>query len=89
MDVLPLAFRALVIGFAIAAVIGPMGLLCIERTLRSGLAAGLATGLGVALADGLYALLVGLGVVPARGQCVDHVLRPVLVAESSGSTTTR
>jgi threonine/homoserine/homoserine lactone efflux protein len=60
-DALPLPLRALAIGFAIAAVIGPIGLLCIERTLRGGLLAGLSTGLGVALADGVYALLVGLG----------------------------
>lgn len=61
MDSTPLLLQALVIGFAIAATFGPIGLLCVERTLRHGLGAGLATGLGVALADGLYCALVGFG----------------------------
>jgi threonine/homoserine/homoserine lactone efflux protein len=52
------------IGFAIAAPVGPVGLLCIRRTLRDGPLAGLATGLGAATADGLYGLVAagGLGI---------------------------
>ncbi|MGN6530073.1 MAG: LysE family transporter [Burkholderiaceae bacterium] len=52
------------IGFAIAAPVGPIGLLCIRRTLRDGPAAGLATGLGAATADGAYGLVAagGLGI---------------------------
>lgn len=52
------------IGFAIAAPVGPIGLLCIRRTLRDGPLAGLATGLGAATADGLYGLVAagGLGI---------------------------
>ena len=49
------------IGFAIAAPVGPIGLLCIRRTLMDGRAAGLATGLGAATADGLYGLMVAAG----------------------------
>ncbi|WP_019911892.1 LysE family translocator [Paenibacillus sp. HW567] len=44
-------------GFAIAAPVGPMSLLCMNRTLRQGFLAGLATGLGITLADMLYALV--------------------------------
>jgi threonine/homoserine/homoserine lactone efflux protein len=43
------------IGFAIAVPIGPIGILCIHRTLKSGLKAGLTSGIGAALADALYA----------------------------------
>ncbi len=49
------------IGLAIAAPVGPIGLLCIRRTLMDGRAAGLATGLGAATADGLYGLMVAAG----------------------------
>ena len=44
--------EAALIGLAIAAPVGPVGLLCIERTLRQGAATGFVTGLGAATADG-------------------------------------
>lgn len=52
---------AFAVGIAVAAPVGPVGLLCIQRTLRGGFAHGLASGLGVATADGLYAALAALG----------------------------
>lgn len=57
--------EAVAIGLAIAAPVGPIGLLCIERTLHHGPARGLATGLGAATADAVYASLgaAGMGVV--------------------------
>jgi threonine/homoserine/homoserine lactone efflux protein len=54
--------RGLAIGFAIAAAIGPIGLLCIRRTLVDGAAVGVASGLGAATADGLYASVAAFGV---------------------------
>ena len=57
----PVFFQALAIGFAVAVPLGPIGFLCIERTLRLGLATGLATGFGVALADASYGALVATG----------------------------
>ncbi|SEN50029.1 putative LysE/RhtB family amino acid efflux pump [Gemmobacter aquatilis] len=53
--------NATVMGFAIAAPVGPIGLLCIRRSLADGRAAGLATGLGAAAADASYGLAVALG----------------------------
>ena len=49
------------VGFAVAAPVGPIGLLCIRRTLANGRAAGLASGLGAASADALYGILVAAG----------------------------
>ena len=49
--------RGLLLGASISAPVGPIGLLCIQRTLRAGHAAGLATGLGAATADACYGLL--------------------------------
>jgi threonine/homoserine/homoserine lactone efflux protein len=53
--------RGLAIGFAIAAAIGPIGLLCIRRTLVEGAAVGVASGLGAATADGFYASIAAFG----------------------------
>ena len=39
-------FKGVLMGFAVAAPVGPIGVLCIRRTLSDGRAAGLATGLG-------------------------------------------
>lgn len=53
--------RGLVIGFSIAAPVGPIGVLCIRRTLADGRAVGLAAGLGAATADALYGAVAGFG----------------------------
>ena len=53
--------RGLVLGFSIAAPVGPIGVLCIRRTLAEGRRMGFATGMGAAAADGLYGLVAGLG----------------------------
>lgn len=52
---------AVAMGLAIAAPLGPIGALCIERTLRGGFRAGMAGGLGTALADALFAALAAAG----------------------------
>ena len=53
--------RGLLIGFSIAAPVGPIGLLCIRRTLADGRAVGLLSGLGAATADALYGAVAGFG----------------------------
>jgi threonine/homoserine/homoserine lactone efflux protein len=46
----------------IAAPVGPIGLLCIRRTIQKGIPIGFATGLGAACADALFAAVAALGV---------------------------
>jgi threonine/homoserine/homoserine lactone efflux protein len=58
---LPLFPRGLLIGFAIAAPVGPIGLLCIRRAVAGGFAPGFATGLGAAAADGIYGAVAAFG----------------------------
>ena len=53
--------RGLLIGFSIAAPVGPIGVLCIRRTLAEGRSAGLVSGLGAATADAFYGSLAGFG----------------------------
>lgn len=60
MDVGPL-LRGVIVGFAIAAPVGPIGLLCIQRTLAGGRLVGLATGLGAATADAFYGFVAAFG----------------------------
>ena len=54
--------RTFVIGIAVAAPVGAMGVLCIQRTLARGWWAGLATGAGIATADATYAAFAAFGV---------------------------
>jgi threonine/homoserine/homoserine lactone efflux protein len=53
--------KGLLIGFAIAAPVGPIGVLCIQRTLSYGRLSGLFTGLGAATADGIYGAVAAFG----------------------------
>jgi len=61
-EALPLLGRTYLIGIAVAAPVGAMGVLCIQRTLQRGARAGLATGLGIATADAIYAGCAAFGV---------------------------
>jgi threonine/homoserine/homoserine lactone efflux protein len=54
--------RGILLGIVIAAPVGPIGLLCIRRTLEGGIVMGFATGLGAALADGLFGAIAAFGV---------------------------
>jgi putative LysE/RhtB family amino acid efflux pump len=64
---LPLFFKGLIIGFSIAAPVGPIGILCMRRTLVHGRLCGFLTGLGAATADAFYGLLAALGLASLSG----------------------
>lgn len=53
--------RGFIIGLAIAAPVGPIGVLCMRRTLNAGRLAGFASGLGAAGADAVYGALGAFG----------------------------
>lgn len=53
--------KAWLIGIAVAAPVGPIGTLCIRKTLELGFMGAVAVGLGAALADGAYGLVAALG----------------------------
>ncbi len=67
-----LLFRGVALGFAIAAPVGPIGVLCIRRTLADGRASGLVSGLGAATADGLYGCVAGFGLTFISGILIDQ-----------------
>ena len=53
--------KGLALGFSIAAPVGPIGLLCIRRSVAEGRNVGLATGLGAATADAAYGAVAAFG----------------------------
>jgi threonine/homoserine/homoserine lactone efflux protein len=53
--------KGLIIGLSIAVPVGPIGILCIRRTLSRGRMVGFLSGLGAATADGLYGAIAGFG----------------------------
>jgi threonine/homoserine/homoserine lactone efflux protein len=67
-----LFFRGLVLGFSIAAPVGPIGVLCIRRTLADGQIAGLVSGLGAATADGMYGCVAGFGLTFISSALIDQ-----------------
>ena len=58
---LSIFLKTIGIGFSVAAAVGPISLLCVQRTLQNGFGIGLASGMGTASADALYGLIGGLG----------------------------
>ncbi|MEO1401011.1 MAG: LysE family transporter [Cyanobacteria bacterium J06635_1] len=56
-----LFLKGILLGFAIAAPVGPIGVLCIRRTLVYGRLSGLLSGLGAATADGVYGGIAAFG----------------------------
>lgn len=69
---LALFLKGLVIGFAIAAPVGSIGVLCIQRSLHDGFKIGLMTGIGAALADGIYGLIAAFGLTAISSMLVAH-----------------
>ena len=54
-------WQGIFIGMLVSAPMGPIGVLCVQRTLNEGRYHGLITGLGAMLSDLVYALIAGLG----------------------------
>ncbi len=63
--------KGAIIGFSIAAPVGPIGVLCIRRTLADGRAAGLVSGLGAATADAFYGCIAGFGLTALSTLLID------------------
>lgn len=67
-----LFFKGFTIGIAIAAPVGPIGVLCIQRTLTRGAFHGFVTGLGAATADALYGCLAAFGLTAISDLLIVH-----------------
>lgn len=59
--------KGMILGFSIAAPVGPIGVLCIRKTLQFGRLSGLFSGLGAAFADSIYAIIAAFGLTAISG----------------------
>ncbi len=64
--------KGVVIGFSLAAPIGPVGMMCIRRTLAHGHLRGFVSGLGAATADAVYALVAAFGITLISNFILQH-----------------
>jgi len=67
-----LFLRAFIIGISIAAPVGPIGVLCIRRTLSDGKIAGFLSGMGAASADMVYGAIAAFGLSAISNLLVDN-----------------
>lgn len=74
-----LFLKSVLMGLAIAAPLGPIGALCIQRTLAQGFRAGVAGGFGTALADAVYAAAAAAGFA-AFAAVLDRIALPLGLA---------
>jgi threonine/homoserine/homoserine lactone efflux protein len=64
--------KGTIIGFSIAAPVGPVGLLCIRRSLEGGRLAGFVSGLGAATADTFYGLIAAFSLTALTDLLIAH-----------------
>ncbi len=64
--------KGLIVGFVIAAPVGPIGVLCVRRTLLYGRLSGVITGLGAATADALYGCVAAFGLTVVSDVLIGH-----------------
>jgi threonine/homoserine/homoserine lactone efflux protein len=69
-----LLLRGILLGLSIAAPVGPIGILCIRRTLRDGRLAGFVSGMGAATADAAYGCVVAFGLTAVSSFLLRHRL---------------
>src|SRR2546426_12336672 len=62
--------RGLIIGFSIAAPVGPVCALCIRRTIAYGRLVGFVSGIGAACADGIYGAIAAFGLTAISGAII-------------------
>lgn len=75
-----LFLKAFLFGIAVAAPIGPMGVLCMRRTIVRGWQRGIATALGIAACDALYATVAAFGLTRISAFIIAHKVSFHLVA---------
>lgn len=56
-----LLIKSVLAGFVVAMPVGPIGVLCIDHSIRGGVRLGVSAGFGAALADGIFGVIGGLG----------------------------
>ena len=73
----PIFIKSLVIGFSIAAPVGPIGILCIRRTLADGRQAGFISGIGAATADAFYGAIAAFSLTYISIFLPSYIEKPI------------
>lgn len=71
-DVVDMIWKGILVGVTVSAPMGPVGVLCVQRTLNKGRWFGFVTGLGAAVSDLFYALITGF----ALSYVIDFIEKP-------------
>lgn len=66
-----LLLRGMLVGLAVAAPVGPIGILCVQRSLSQGRMCGFVSGLGAATADACYGIVAALGLTVISSVLLD------------------
>jgi threonine/homoserine/homoserine lactone efflux protein len=69
---LSLFIRGILVGVAIAVPVGPIGVLCVRRTILRGPISGLTSGLGAAIADTLFGCIAAFGLTAVSDALIQH-----------------
>ena len=77
-----LLLKGIIIGFSVAAPVGPIGILTIRRSLTQGKMSGFVTGMGAATADTVYGLIAGFGLTAVSSFLMTHELWMKLIGGS-------
>jgi threonine/homoserine/homoserine lactone efflux protein len=64
--------QGIIIGLTLAVPVGPLSLICIQRTVKEGRLHGIFSGMGVATADSFYAAVTFLGLTIISGFIITH-----------------
>ena len=80
-SILEILMKGFLIGVIVSAPFGPVGVLCVQRTLNKGRWYGFVTGLGAALSDIIYAIFTGYGI----SFIFDYINRNIYILQLLGS----
>lgn len=67
-----IVIQGIIVGLILAVPVGPLSLICIQRTLSEGKLHGIFSGLGVTVADSVYATIAFLGITAISGLIIVH-----------------
>ncbi len=76
-----LFLKGILIGVAIAAPVGPIGMLCVQKSLRGGFLIGLSAGIGAAIADAIYGAIAASSLT----FIMDFLLKKAVILNVLGS----
>jgi len=64
--------KGIVVGIVIAVPVGPVGVMCVRRTILEGKLSGFASGLGAATADAVFGIIAGFGLTAVSDWLIDY-----------------